>query len=113
MGRKKYLSVQEANLESGCSGFDPVALIASNRVGNINYKRGSRDRPRFLQRRLLRRQMRYATENKIIWYLGCSSRTEMQGRGGKFSGETLSFLLTSATGPLQTFPRKAASESSI
>lgn len=48
MGRKKYLSVQEANLESGCSGFDPVTLIASNRVGNINYKRGSGDRPCFL-----------------------------------------------------------------
>lgn len=86
MGRKKYLSVQEANLESGCSGFDPVTLIASNRVGNINYKRGSGDRPCFLQRQLLPRQMRYATENKIIWYLGCSSRTEMQRRGGQIFG---------------------------
>lgn len=106
MGRKKYRSVQEANLESGCSGFDPVTLIASNRVGNINYKRGSGDRPGFLQRQLLRRQMRYASENKIIWCLGCSSHTEKQRRGGKFSGKMLSFILTRATGPLQLFPEK-------
>lgn len=98
-------------MDSGCSGFDPVTLIASNQVGNINCKRGSGDSPCFLQRQLLRQRMGYATQNKIIWYLGCSSRTEMQRRGGKFSGKILSFILTRATGPLQPFSRKTASES--